>query len=136
MYENAVEKIKNQELKTAYKNKLTTIENEYKKQKEEEKDKNDKNDKPTNTTPEKNDTTPNNPSQDKDDTQQNKPSTDNTDKQPTQNNNKFENNWKINIKVQKNVRGAFYETPVEKNPPEWYNRAMEVKRSRQTIHMM
>lgn len=39
-------------------------------------------------------------------------------------------NWKINIKVPKNVRGAFYETPIENNPPEWYNRAMEGKRSR------
>jgi surface protein len=39
-------------------------------------------------------------------------------------------NWKINIKVPKNVRGAFFETPCEKNPPEWYNRAMEGKRGR------
>lgn len=37
-------------------------------------------------------------------------------------------NWKIDIKIPKNVRGAFYETPIEKNLPEWYNRAIEGKR--------
>ena len=54
----SIEKIKNPIQKNAYRAEIKEIENTYQKLKEEEKDKNNKDDKPTNTTPDKDNTTP------------------------------------------------------------------------------
>ena len=113
---DAIDKIKDTNLKKNYKTKITTIENEYQKLKEEEKDKNDKdnnkpNNKPNNSSQDKDNTTsnkPSNPSQDKDNTTPNKPHTDNnTDKQPSTSNKGFKN-------YGKGTEGTYF-APVQKN---------------------